>query len=271
MKFIKQFFIIGIISLLSFTLNISSTFAHHDVDHVTKKQLSHLADKIYLFVKNEKYDEASVVLMTFAKEFSKVEEDELKISTLDLEMLALSYQNLEQILSQENVEKTIAFRQVTEFRLLLDALTTSYQPLWVEKETVVKSTFQNMNESLLSGNNVAFQTSLNEFLSVYDVLYPALFVDLTTEQLEKIDGHVQFLDKYRATFAQNEKATEHFAIIKSDFDALFAGELEDDEADPSLIWVMFSVGGIIFASLCFVGWRKYKSEKIEKSKKVRNR
>ena len=34
-----------------------------------------------------------------------------------------------------------------------------------------------------------------------------------------------------------------------------------DEADPSLIWVIISTGGMIVLTLSYVGWRKYRGEK----------
>jgi sporulation protein YpjB len=269
-----NFLRISVISLLlfiGFFVTGNESFADHGHNHVNEKQLSQLADNIYLLVKNEKYNEASLMLSTFANAFMKVEEEELAITHKQMDMLALSFRNLESLLMNETIDNEYAMRQVTEFRFLLDALVSTYQPLWVEKETAVKSAFTDMTDSLRENNNIKFQASLNEFLTVYDLIYPALYVDLTTGQLEKVEMHVQFLDKYRATFANNKDASIHLAQIQSDFDKLFAGELEEDDTDPSLIWIMFSVGSIIFASLCFVGWRKYKGEKIERIKKVRDR
>lgn len=37
--------------------------------------------------------------------------------------------------------------------------------------------------------------------------------------------------------------------------------MEDDEADPSLWWVIISTGSIIIMTLSYVGWRKYQGDK----------
>jgi sporulation protein YpjB len=42
--------------------------------------------------------------------------------------------------------------------------------------------------------------------------------------------------------------------------------IKDDEADPSLLWVMISTGSIILLSLSYTGWRKFKGEKEKASR-----
>ena len=37
--------------------------------------------------------------------------------------------------------------------------------------------------------------------------------------------------------------------------------MDEDEADPSLWWVIISTGSIIILTLSYVGWRKYQGEK----------
>lgn len=37
--------------------------------------------------------------------------------------------------------------------------------------------------------------------------------------------------------------------------------MDEDEADPSLWWVIISTGSIIIATLSYVGWRKYNGDK----------
>jgi sporulation protein YpjB len=269
-KFLQVIRIVVLI-YLCLTLTTNSASADHGHTHSATNELSQLADNIYFLVKNKNYEEASLLMRSFANTFSKIEEEDLSVKLKEMEMLALSFHNLEKLLKEEDINPAFALRQVTEFRFLLDAMMTQHQPLWVEKEEAVRSAFTSMSESLVENNNVQFQASLNELLSLYDLIYPALYVDLTAGQLEKVEMHVQFLDKYRTSLANDVNAVKHIAEIQGDFDKLFAGELEEDDANPSLIWVMFSVGSIIFASLCFVGWRKYKGEKIEKIKKVRDR
>ena len=62
---------------------------------------------------------------------------------------------------------------------------------------------------------------------------------------------------------------EAIEALQTDLQALFEeNETEEDEADPSLWWVIISTGGIIISTLSYVGWRKYKGEK-ERREKIR--
>jgi len=45
--------------------------------------------------------------------------------------------------------------------------------------------------------------------------------------------------------------------------------MDEDEADPSLWWVIISTGSIIILTLSYVGWRKYKGDR-EKPRKEHN-
>ncbi len=51
--------------------------------------------------------------------------------------------------------------------------------------------------------------------------------------------------------------------LETDLEKLFENKKED-EADPSLWWVIISTGSIIVSTLSYVGWRKYKGQDEEK-------
>ncbi|MEN2454698.1 sporulation protein YpjB, partial [Bacillus sp. JR_15] len=43
--------------------------------------------------------------------------------------------------------------------------------------------------------------------------------------------------------------------------------VDQDEADPSLLWVILTTGSIILLTLTYVGFRKYRAEKEKKQKR----
>ena len=61
-----------------------------------------------------------------------------------------------------------------------------------------------------------------------------------------------------------QDATQELFALETELQTIFDGVMED-EADPSLWWVIISTGSIIVLTLSYVGWRKYKGER-EKSK-----
>ncbi|MDI5789376.1 sporulation protein YpjB [Bacillus licheniformis] len=46
-------------------------------------------------------------------------------------------------------------------------------------------------------------------------------------------------------------------------------QVEEDDADPSLLWVILTTGSIILSTLTYVGFRKYKAEEDRRRKEKR--
>jgi len=116
------------------------------------------------------------------------------------------------------------------------------------------------------GNNDQFHSNLNSFLSLYNVIYPSMKIDINPETIQKIDAKVSFIDQYRPQILSEASSQEELDALESDLQTIF-DEMTEDEADPSLWWVMISTGSIIILTLSYVGWRKYKGDS-KKSKKV---
>ncbi|MGA9225952.1 MAG: sporulation protein YpjB, partial [Mesobacillus sp.] len=102
--------------------------------------------------------------------------------------------------------------------------------------------------------------------SLYNVIYPSMKIDINPETIQKIDAKVSFIDQYRPQILSEASSQEELEALESDLQTIF-DEMTEDEADPSLWWVMISTGSIIILTLSYVGWRKYKGDS-KKSKKV---
>lgn len=107
-------------------------------------------------------------------------------------------------------------------------------------------------------------SQLNSFLNLYDVIYPSLKMNVSLEQLQKIDTQVVFLDKYRSQLFTKENSQQELEALQQELEAVF-NNIEEDEADPSLWWVIIMTGSIIILTLSYVGYRKFIGEK-EKEK-----
>jgi sporulation protein YpjB len=58
--------------------------------------------------------------------------------------------------------------------------------------------------------------------------------------------------------------------MEEELKALFE-RVKEDEADPSLLWVMISTGSVILLSLSYAGFRKYRAEKARIEKREINK
>jgi sporulation protein YpjB len=84
-------------------------------------------------------------------------------------------------------------------------------------------------------------------------------MDLPDEKVAALDEHLDFMDAQRMTLLDNEQEQQRFQAAAADFESVFRSE--EDETGPSIFWLIFSIGGIIFSTLSYVGWRKYNGEK----------
>ena len=81
-------------------------------------------------------------------------------------------------------------------------------------------------------------------------------IDVPIENIQKLDARIDFINEYRSQVVNNSKSQQELEALDIDLKNLFAN-MEEDEADPSIWWVIISTGSIIIMTLSYVGWRKY--------------
>ena len=59
---------------------------------------------------------------------------------------------------------------------------------------------------------------------------------------------------------------EELDTLEVDLKKLFS-EINEDEMDPSIWWVIAMTGSIIITTLSYVSWRKYGGQKTQKNEK----
>ena len=84
-----------------------------------------------------------------------------------------------------------------------------------------------------------------------------------------MDARIEFIDKYRPEILAENVSHMELEALEAELQLLF-DEMTEDEADPSLWWVIISTGSIIILTLSYVGWRKYKGDQ-EKEKPLSRR
>jgi len=75
-----------------------------------------------------------------------------------------------------------------------------------------------------------------------------------------LDARINFIDVYRSQIVSNPKSLKELDGLETDLKKLFT-DMDEDQVDPSLWWVIISTGSIIIMTLSYVGWRKYKGDK----------
>ncbi|MGN8233588.1 sporulation protein YpjB [Priestia flexa] len=250
---------ISVIAMLIFLLLTTSVNA---ATQQSWDKLNELADETLDLAQQEKYDEARDLMKQFSHEVSSVNIHDLDLSTKEYQVLVVTAQNVERALDDENSDPV---NTALQFRLLVDALSSEYQPLWTEMEKEVITTFQDMKMSISKGEDGQYQEELQSLLQAYELISPSVQVDVDDKDIERVEQHIEDLKQDDAMVMSSQE----LVAAEEDFQSLFE-LLKEDKVDPSLIWVMITTGSIIVFTLSYVGFRKYRAERVRKAEPKRN-
>jgi sporulation protein YpjB len=223
-------------------------------------EINELTSEIWELGKIERYKEAADVLEFTSENISHIEE---VLSLRADQQRLVEYTFSDAITSLQNPEwsKERKLNKLTEVRLLVDALQTKYEPLWKKTGLMMLEPFISMEKGIGDKDSVSFHQAANLLLERYETVRPALMVDLSSDKIEELDEHVSYVDANRNKILTDAEHQKHLEVVAADFEALFFAK--KDNSEPSLFWLIFSIGGIISSTLFYVGWRKYKGDKEE--------
>lgn len=248
--------IIAVFLLLPLNVNAEPTS--------TIVKLNHISDEALQLVKFHRYQDANKLLEYFSTHFLAETSVEEQVFTMnELRIITVAHSDAIEATANTEIQHEEIINRVTKFRLVVDAISSSSQPLWTEMEGPIMTVFQNAKEAVHSGNNVDFHANFNSFLSFYEMIYPSLKIDLSREQLQRLDAKVNYIDKYRPQVLSKEVNQQELDALGNQLQTIF-DEMSEDEADPSLWWVIISTGSTIILTLSYVGWRKYIGNREQK-------
>lgn len=225
--------------------------------------LDNMADEALQLAKAERYEETKALIENFDSILNSGLNIQFVIAMDELRVLEMSYQEVTKILEKDEFTKDELVNSVLKFRLVVDAISTDYEPLWVEMESQVLTAFQSAKNAALKQDRTLFNSELNSFLSLYNIIYPSLSLDLGFEKIQKVDTQIQYISQYTDKVISTSKGIAEIETLGDNLQSLFE-QTEEDEAEPGLWWVIISTWGIIISTLSYVGYRKYKGEKEAK-------
>jgi sporulation protein YpjB len=223
-------------------------------------KIDQISDEALQMVKLHRYNDANKLLEYFSNHYLSEPDYKKMFSSDELRIITISYNDALEATASAEITHEEKMNHVTKFRLVIDAITSGTEPLWTEMEEPVMSAFQEMKTAVYNHDNVNFNYNLNSFLGLYNMIYPSLKIDISEEKIQRLDAKVSYLDHYRPIILSEAKNKQEIEALGRDLQTIFDG-MTEDEADPSLWWVMISTGSIIILTLSYVGWRKYKGNK----------
>jgi sporulation protein YpjB len=233
------------------------------------EKLDDISDEALQMVKFHRYEDAKNLLDYFSDQFTRIPSKDKSLSMDELRIVMTSHDEAVEAAVSSNMKYEERINKLTKFRLVIDAIATSHQPIWTEMEDQIMSAFYQAKEAAIIGDSAHFHSNFNTFLSLYNVIYPSMKIDVPVENIQKLDTRINYIDEYRNQVINNSKSQQELDRLETDLKNLFKN-IDEDEADPSIWWVIISTGSIIITTLSYVGWRKYKGEKEMKKDRSRD-
>ncbi|MFD3446093.1 sporulation protein YpjB [Microbacteriaceae bacterium 4G12] len=229
-------------------------------------ELNGILDESLQLVKQEEYEKAEQILTYFSKEFANVE---VTHSPEHIRVISMAYEKASQAVIGNGVSQQEKEDDLLALRLVMDAASSKFQPLWLNREKVVMTAFSNMEQAMKKEEYEKFQHALNEFLYQFDIIYPSLQVTLPSQDLQRMNAHLSYLDEFRHIMAKPASGQMQVKVIKEDLHRIFQHVNKDDT--PSLLWVIAMTGGFIIFTLTYVGWRKYRGEREKRKNPIQSK
>ncbi|WP_042346420.1 sporulation protein YpjB [Bacillus massiliigorillae] len=241
--------------LMVFTIGSSSyAMTSSNIDKLNQK-----SDEALQMVKINREDDALRLLKQFSKDLLSITSKENTFNMDELKAITAAYDGALNSLQTENTHD-YKVNALTKLRLVVDAVSSNYRPLWTEMEESMMTTFSETQKAVTEKNSQQFNNELNVLLIKYDLIYYSLKVDVRPEKMQAVEAKFQYLDHFRPQILESASSQKELDELQSEMKAIF-DEMKKDEADPSLWWVIISTGSIIISTLSYVGWRKYKGTK----------
>ncbi|WP_339239905.1 sporulation protein YpjB [Bacillus sp. FSL P4-0322] len=231
----------------------------------TLQELTELSDSIFQLTRQAKYDEALQVALYVEKTF-KAENWRGTLTNTQIRQIILGYQDMIKGLPQDELNEREKLRYASQFRMLLDAIHSDSEPLWGSLEKPIMGSFPTLKKEVKDPESTTFYETWNELVSLYDMIYPSLTIDISPEKLQTIKQHMEVIEQGEFLKASSGTKLERLTKLEEDLSSVFA-HVDEDEADPSLLWVILTTGSIILLTLTYVGFRKYRAEKEKKQKR----
>ena len=259
---IKKIFII----FLAFYVFIQSSNIVNASSDLQK--LNAKTDEILQMVKVQRYDVALKLLDSFSANFLSVTASEDIFTNDELRIIYSAYEELMSKMHGQDVEHSQKVNAATKLRLVVDAVLSEQQPLWTNMEELMMSTFQDTIKAASESNSQVFENELDNLLEQYEIIYSSLQVDFQPETVQMLDAKFYYVDQYRPQVFLNGVEQQELAVLQYEMQSIF-NEMKEDEADPSLWWVIISTGSVIIATLSYVGWKKYRG--LKENSKYKNK
>ncbi|GGH78910.1 sporulation protein YpjB [Pullulanibacillus pueri] len=259
----KKIWVILIICILLLTLGLGNTVHGKEQVPQSLDSLVPLSNKIYEFINDQEYNAAKESLKQFEKKLNTLTNNEqASLDPTVIRTVTTSEEQLKIMLGVDEKNNQELHQAALELRLVIDALGSDGEPLWKSLKKPLFSAFNKVKQDAANKNDQSYQYDLNQFVDLYQTIYPALVVDISPMKLGQIDQAVTKLVEARTTTTQDvKKNKKQLQEVSKDLNRLFDSKLTTIVLTGPMLWAIV-LGSVVVITLFYVIWRKYRGKQL---------
>ncbi|WP_243290046.1 sporulation protein YpjB [Bacillus sp. FJAT-47783] len=231
----------------------------HSYTETDWEKLDQISNVAWQLAKQNRFTESEQLLQYFHEQLNEISLNDNEYSVDELKAIHSSEHHALETMVNEEATDEEKVKAVTQFRLVVDATISEHQPLWGTMEEPIMTTFSQLKSNMEEGDLTAFEQEWENFISLYGIIYPSLTVDVKDQNIKRVETHISAIEHSMYSEITEQTRFQQLVAMEDALKDIFNRANEDD-TDPSLIWVIISTGSIIFLALTYAGWRKYKAE-----------
>lgn len=249
------------ILIASFLIFPTSGQAKSPSTNDTWTNISNLATKTTQAVENGETKAGLTFLDAFSKAWESAQTNSnIKLTDVQSRTLNATIENMKNDINNQ-ADPIKLKRDAVEFNLAVDALSPDGTPIWLSMGDQLTSALDTAIKDVQAGNDTKFQVDFNQFLDLYQMVYPSMAIDVPANQLNKVEGTVISIMDHRMIVLQNKtSAVNELQTLNKNLKTIFVIPNQSVDALPteSLNSMILSVGSLIILTLFYVSWKKYR-------------
>ena len=201
-----------IVIIICFLLLPYTVFSAEETSPID--QLNYLSDEALQLTKSHRYEDAKKILETFSDKFSTVTVSDQNFTMDELRIVTIAHNEAVEATTNASMDPDERINRVTKLRLVIDAISSTKQPLWTEMKEPMLTVFNEVKTAALNGEREVFNERLNSFLALYEVVYPSMKIDVSAERIQKLDTRINFVDQYRVEILNDIDARQELLVLE---------------------------------------------------------
>ncbi|RSL33445.1 hypothetical protein D7Z54_10795 [Salibacterium salarium] len=231
--------------------------AENDSDEISMHTVDEKAKLMHDMALNSQYDEAKKIHNWLVERFPEVSFDDYNMNTHQLSELFRSFDRAGEAVTRAELDERTRLQYIVAFRLAVDATISEDNPLWKKSGERLLLMLEDIDQKVQNGEKEEAIQAFREWQYQFEIIRPAMYTGMREQVYLPLISYIRHLGNEDWIENNGQQSLEKLHALFQDV----MNNEETSNVDPSLWSLILSIGSVLFVSLTYAGWKKYKGEK----------